>query len=228
MSNRTAHVALFDTFNDSEVGLLLVDLRTGRFTGEPFDVVAIGEARNPITTMGGVRMLPDAALAELDPSESDVLILAGGEMWDAGGGAVFVDAANRFLGAKVSVAAICGATAGLARGGVLDDRRHTSASAEYLAMTRYAGREYYVDERAVVDGDLITAGPQSPVQFARHARASRLGIRAHARRLRALAPQHRCERLPHAHPNGPWRIGLTPTPPVPTTRPPRCERNPRL
>lgn len=167
MSSRTAHLALFDTFNDSEVGLLLVDLRTGRFTGEPFDIVAIAEARDPITTMGGVRMVPDAAVTELDPSESDVLVLAGGDMWDAGGGEVFVETAKRFLEAQVPVAAICGATAGLARGGVLDRRNHTSASAEYLAMTGYAGHDHYVDERAVVDGDLITAGPQSPVQFAR-------------------------------------------------------------
>jgi putative intracellular protease/amidase len=175
MSNRTAHVALFDTFNDSEVGLLLVDLRTGRFTGKPFNVVAIAEAREPITTMGGVRMMPDATLAELDPSDSDVLVLAGGDMWDAGGGQVFVDAATRFLNADVPVAAICGATAGLARGGVLDDRKHTSASAEYLAMTGYSGGDRYANERAVVDGELITAGPQSPVQFAR-ATLGRLGL----------------------------------------------------
>jgi putative intracellular protease/amidase len=161
--------------DDSEVGLLLVDLRTGRFTGECFDVVAISETREPITTMGGVRMLPDAALAELDPSGSDILVLAGGDMWDAGGGRVFVDAAKRFLDAGVPVAAICGATAGLARGGVLDERKHTSASAEYLAMTGYAGRHHHVDERAVIDGDLITAGPQSPVQFAR-ATLARLGL----------------------------------------------------
>jgi putative intracellular protease/amidase len=175
MSYGTAHVALFETFNDSEIGLLLVDLRTGRFTGKPFKVVAIAETRDPIRTMGGVRMLPDAALAELGPAESDVLVLAGGDMWDAGGGQVFVDAAKRFLRAGVPVAAICGATAGLARGGVLDERKHTSASAEYLAMTGYAGREHYVDERAVVDGELITAGPQSPVQFAR-ATLGRLGL----------------------------------------------------
>ena len=175
MNSRTAHVALFDTFNDSEVGLLLVDLRTGRFTGQPFDIVAIAESREPVTTMGGVRMVPDAALAELDPSRSDVLVLAGGDMWDAGGGQVFVDAATRFLHAGVPVAAICGATAGLARAGVLDERSHTSASADYLAMTGYAGRDHYIEERAVVDGELITAGPQSPVQFAR-ATLARLGL----------------------------------------------------
>jgi hypothetical protein len=42
-------------------------------------------------------------------------------------------------------------------------------------MTGYAGGAHYVDERAVVDGDLITAGPQSPVQFAR-ATLDRLGL----------------------------------------------------
>ena len=80
-----------------------------------------------------------------------------------------------FLAAGVPVAAICGATAGLARAGLLDERRHTSAAPEYLAATGYAGGDRYVDERAVVDGDLVTAGPQSPVQFAR-ATLSRLGL----------------------------------------------------
>jgi hypothetical protein len=42
-------------------------------------------------------------------------------------------------------------------------------------MTGYAGGDRYVDERAVVDRDLITAGPQSPVQFARAA-LGRLGL----------------------------------------------------
>ena len=82
---------------------------------------------------------------------------------------------RRFLDAGVPVAAICGATAGLARAGLLDERRHTSAAAEYLAATGYAGGDLYVDERAVVDRDLITAGPQSPVQFARAA-LHRLGL----------------------------------------------------
>jgi putative intracellular protease/amidase len=66
----------------------------------------------------------------------------------------------------VPVAAICGATAGLARAGLLDARHHTSAAPGYLAATGYAGGDLYVDQRAVIDGDLITAGPQSPVQFA--------------------------------------------------------------
>src|SRR5262245_46344823 len=169
MVDRTAHLCVYDTLTDSEVGHLLVELHTGRFTGARFDVVAVAEKNKPIITMGGMRTSPDVLLDDLDPAGSDLLILPGAEMWDAGGGEAFAAAASRFLDARIPVAAICGATAGLARAGLLDERDHTSAAAEYLAATGYAGGDRYVDERAVVDDDLVTAGPQSPVQFARAA-----------------------------------------------------------
>ena len=172
---RTTHVALYDTLTESEIAHLLVELRTGRFTGTRFDIVTVAESHDPITTMGGLRVVPDTVLGELDPGASDLLVLAGAEMWDAGGGQPFAAAAGRFLDAGVAVAAICGATAGLARAGLLDERNHTSAAAEYLAATGYGGGARYLDARAVIDGDLITAGPQSPVQFAR-ATLGRLGI----------------------------------------------------
>jgi putative intracellular protease/amidase len=165
-SKPTAHLAVYDTMADSEVGHLLSELHSGRFTGTPFAVATVAQSNDPITTMGGIPIRPDVLLADLEPTQSDLLILPGAEMWDAAGGEAFADAAARFLDAGVPVAAICGATAGLARAGLLDDRKHTSAAREYLAATGYGGGDHYVDERAVVDGNLITAGPQSPVQFA--------------------------------------------------------------
>jgi putative intracellular protease/amidase len=167
MSNRTAHLTLYDGAAEMEVGHLLAELHTGRFTGTSFDVVTVAESPEPVASMGGITMVPDVLLAELEPTDCDLLVMPGAEMWDAGGGEAFAAAAGRFLKAGVPVAAICGATAGLARAGLLDTRDHTSASADYLAMTGYAGGERYRDQRAVVDGNLITAGPQSPVQFAR-------------------------------------------------------------
>jgi putative intracellular protease/amidase len=175
MNTSTAHIALYDDLADWEIGYLLVELRTGRFTGRPWKIVSVAESREPITSMGGLCIVPDMILDGLDPADSNLLILPGADMWDAGGGTAFAAAAARFLDAGVPVAAICGATAGLARAGLLDKRRHTSAAAEYLMATGYAGGDLYVDERAVVDSDLITAGPQSPVQFA-CATLRRLGL----------------------------------------------------
>src|SRR5262245_7730341 len=183
MENRTAHLAVYDTLTDSEIGHLLVELHTGRFTGTSFDVIGVALAIKPITTMGGLQISPDMLLDDLDPASSDVLILPGAEFWDAGGGEAFAAAAARFLDVGVPVAAICGATAGLARAGLLNERNHTSSAPEYLAATGYAGGDQYIDERAVVDRDLITAGPQSPVQFAR-ATMGRLGL-ASERKLEA-------------------------------------------
>lgn len=162
------YVATYDGLADFEPGHLLAELQTGRFTAAPFEVSSVAESLAPVTTMGGLRLQPDLRLADADPDGVDLLILPGAGIWDAGGGALFAELAGRFLAAGTPVAAICGATLGLARAGLLDSRRHTSAAPEYLAASGYAGGALYEDARAVVDDDglLVTAGPDSPVQFA--------------------------------------------------------------
>jgi putative intracellular protease/amidase len=167
LSMKTAYVAVYETLADWEIGHLTVELRTGRFTGVPWTVVTVGESLEPVVTMGGLRVVPDVTIADVEPDAGDLLVLAGSGLWDNGGGDAFAKLATRFLEASVPVAAICGATAGLAQAGLLDERKHTSAAREYLQATGYQGADNYVDERAVIGGDLVTAGPDSPVQFAR-------------------------------------------------------------
>ena len=53
METSTAHLAIYNTLADWEVGHLLAELRTGRFTGTPWNIVTVAESREPITTMGG-------------------------------------------------------------------------------------------------------------------------------------------------------------------------------
>lgn len=161
------YVAVYDSLADWEPGHLLAELRTGRFTGRPFAVRSVATSLDPITTMGGLRLEPDTRVDEVDP-DGALLVLPGAELWDAGNGADFAALAQRFLSSGTPVAAICGATLGLARAGLLDNRRHTSAAPEYLAASGYGGASLYQDARAVIDDDrlLVTAGPDSPVQFA--------------------------------------------------------------
>lgn len=167
----TVHLAVYDTFADWETGHT-----TAHLTQNGFTVRTVGLTTDPVTTMGGLRVRPDLALADLSPADSSLLILTGAALWDTGDTlAPFAAAARTFLAAGVPVAAICGATAGLAREGLLDDRAHTSAVSFYLAATGYGGGERYVEADAVTDGDLITAGPTEPVALAREVFA-RLGV----------------------------------------------------
>ncbi|MEU7551007.1 type 1 glutamine amidotransferase family protein [Streptomyces sp. NPDC044571] len=169
----TVHLAVYDTYADWETGHT-----TAHLTQRGYAVRTVGPAtERPVTTMGGVRIQPDLALADLAPQDSALLILTGASLWDSGDElAPFTAKAREFLAAGVPVAAICGATAGLARAGLLDGYAHTSGASFYLAQQPgYGGAERYVEADAVTDGDLITAGPTEPVAFAREVFA-RLGV----------------------------------------------------
>ena len=122
----------------------------------------------PKRTMGGLTIQPDLALSDVQPDESALLILVGGAGWDEGQHGEAVDVAKDFLAAGVPVAAICGATGGLARGGLLDHVAHTSNAAEYLQALGYVGAAHYRHNPAVTDGNIITASTTAPVAFAQH------------------------------------------------------------
>ncbi|GAA2518642.1 type 1 glutamine amidotransferase family protein [Streptomyces gobitricini] len=160
---KTVHLAVYDTLADWETAHATAWLaRSG------YDIRTVGPTTDPVTSLGGLRVTPDLPLADVRPEDSALLILPGADLWDSSDDlAPFAAMARAFLDAGVPVAAICGATAGLAREGLLDDRPHTSAVSSYLAATGYKGGERYVDTDAVTDGDLITAGPTEPVAFAR-------------------------------------------------------------
>jgi putative intracellular protease/amidase len=166
----TVHLAVYDTMADWEPGHAIAHINSQQWQRSPgrFQVRTVAETREPITTMGGMRIVPDVTVAELEPESSAMLILAGDHRWGEGGNGPFVAKAAQFLRAGTPVAAICGATLGLARAGVLDEYGHTSNAARYLQATGYHGGDRYRDEPAVTDRGLITAGGTDPIDFARH------------------------------------------------------------
>jgi putative intracellular protease/amidase len=166
MTSKAVHMLVFDGFADWEPAHALAELRrSGNRT-----VRVVGFDGEPVTSMGGLRVIPDLALPELRAAETEILILPGGDFWE---GSYPEDELNGALTAlidsNVPVAAICGGTLALARAGFLNDRRHTSNMPGYLAehSPRYSGDALYEMVPAVNDGGVITASGLAPVEFAR-------------------------------------------------------------
>jgi len=158
-----------DTMADWEYGYLVAGLGMANQESERFRLIVASEGAGPVTTMGGLRVQADTDIAGLDVDAIDMLVLPGADSWGQGDahGTVLALAAA-LIEAGRSVAAICGATLGLAGAGLLDDRPHTSNDAAFPAMApSYAGAEHYVEQRSVDAGGVITAGAAFPIDFAR-------------------------------------------------------------
>jgi putative intracellular protease/amidase len=140
-----------------------------------FRVKTVGQDRTPVRSMGGLTIVPDLSLSDISPSESEMLILPGSDLWGDGSTDPVLSMAKGFVAAGVPVAAICGATFGLARAGLLDDRLHTSNDPGWLASSGYDGAAHYVQEPAVEDRGVITASMTASLEFAKLILA-RLGI----------------------------------------------------
>jgi putative intracellular protease/amidase len=164
----TIHLFVFNTLSDWEASYAIAGINNPAFQTHPgrYQVKTVGASMQPVTTIGGVTILPYMTLAKLEPAGSAMLILPGGAGWEDGSHDDAVEKARAFLANNVPVAAICGATAGLARLGLLDNVRHTSNAPEYLQMMNYRGAALYQNEPAVTDGNLITAGATAPIEFA--------------------------------------------------------------
>jgi putative intracellular protease/amidase len=120
--------------------------------------------------MGGITLKPDMLIADIRPKEGDLLVLPGADTWLDPAQATVLAKVGELLKTGVVIAAICGATLGLANAGLLDNRRHTSNDLMALKMfcPNYKGESVYEDAPAVTDANLITASGLAPVEFAFH------------------------------------------------------------
>ena len=161
------HVLVFEGFADWEPALALAELRRSGSV----EVVSVGFDDWPVTSMGGLRVLPDRELADVAPADVRMFILPGGSLWEEERypREELEALLRRLTLARVPIAAICAATMALARAGLLADRAHTSNLREYLPwhVPDYAGRSRYVEAPAVRDRGLITASGYAHVEFAR-------------------------------------------------------------
>jgi putative intracellular protease/amidase len=167
-NQRNVHLLVLDTLADWEPGFAIAHInRPAPGVTSAYRVRTVGLSRDPVRSLGGLTITPDLALAELDPADSAMLILPGADLWMDPATDPALAKARAFVDAGVPIAAICGATFGLARVGLLDDRRHTGNAPEFLAMSGYRGGAHYVHEPAVEDRGVITASAPTALEFAR-------------------------------------------------------------
>src|SRR5262245_9209147 len=147
MTTQTVYLALTDQLADWEYGHVAAQVSLQQFQARPgrYEIRTVGLTTDPIRTIGGVRMLPDIALADVSLDDAAMLVLPGGDGGETGALAAFGKLARTFREAGKPVAAICGATVALAAEGLLDDVAHTS---NFLAgLGSYGGAALYRDER---------------------------------------------------------------------------------
>ena len=154
---------LMNGMADHEHGYLLTALSSQIEPKYEFCTVAL--SKEPIITMGGLKIIPDYILNEVNKDDIIALILIGADiqLWLNREQETILNLAIELLKRNILVAGICGATLGLASKGLLDERIHTS-NVEFLLtnfVKNYKGIKNYRNDRDVSTSlSLIPARPR--------------------------------------------------------------------
>ncbi|APT88514.1 hypothetical protein CFRA_03625 [Corynebacterium frankenforstense DSM 45800] len=165
------HICIYiqDTMADWEHGYLLQGISLQNALPNPVcDVRFVADTPDPVTTVGGMTVVPDSIVEDVVPADLDALVLIGADTWLADDRRHVLDLAEEVLEHDGTVAAICGATLGLAGRGLLDTRRHTSNAPEFLtAVGSYRGEHLYEHAAAVANEHVVTASSAGPLLWAK-------------------------------------------------------------
>lgn len=164
------YLYILDTMADWEYSFLLAELHSKRYflpSKKDLSIITVSSDNRPKTSMGGIKITPDITVDELDFRDNDFLILPGADTWLEGENEEILINATEFINKDMNVAAICGATTGLAKHGALDSKQHTGSDKEYLKMIcpEYQGDEQYQYAPVVNYERLITASGIAPIEF---------------------------------------------------------------
>ena len=132
---KNIYMYIQDTMADFEHGYLMQALSLQAMLGEAkVKLVTVSKGKKSIKTAGGMTIVPDVNLYDLDTANAAALVLIGGDTWLDNEQDDILEVASKLLQENILVGAICGATLGLAEKGILDNRYHTSNASFFLTQ----------------------------------------------------------------------------------------------
>lgn len=160
------YIYLFNGFSDWEIAYL-----TSEINKNPnFQLIYFSQAGEEIQSAGGLKIIPNESLENIDKSAIDAIILPGGPIWE---NSEYPDQLSRLVQEinqdKIPIGAICAATVFLGNLELLNNRIHTSNDLHYLEKSslKYTGARYYRSNLVIKDDNLITASGIAPIEFAK-------------------------------------------------------------
>lgn len=162
---KNIYLFLFDGYSDWEISYCTPEIfKSDNFTLKTFSIDG-----NTVRSMGGLQVVPELSLKDIDEKDIDMLILPGGTAWEENKLNEILPLVTSINKQGKAIAAICGATIFLARNELLDSIKHTSNDLSYLKYVApsYKGEKLYQLERAFTDGNMITACGIAPIEFAK-------------------------------------------------------------
>ena len=171
MVNKKVYIFLFDGFADWEISFVSPHIQKS----EKYDLTTASLDGQKVKSMGGITVIPDCKLSEIDYENIAMLILPGGDAWERKELREIIPTIQKLADQQIPIAAICGATTLLADLKLLDSIKHTSNAKSYLnkfcpgyeGQDNYQGQDNYLNPTAISDANIITSSGIAPIEFAR-------------------------------------------------------------
>ena len=162
----TVLILLSEPFADWEAAYICPELNKL----EDYEIKTVSLSKAPVTSMGGLKIVPDYDISDI-PEDINIklLLIPGGLGWDNAEYKKYCGIIRHCLENNILTAAICNGVTFLADNGFLDSRRHTGNTVEYLKQNApgYKGDKEYVESQSLIYENLITANGSAAVEFSR-------------------------------------------------------------
>lgn len=129
----------------------------------------VAPTMEPVKSIGGFRTLPDYSFDTM-PDDYAALVLIGGFGWSTPIAKQVEPIVRKAIEKGKIVGAVCNGASFMAKGGFLNNVRHTGNGLEQLTLwggENYTNPDGYIHAQAVSDHNIVTANGSAALEFAK-------------------------------------------------------------